>query len=115
MIQESGPITQAVPQFLQNMKEKIDLRYVRMDNAGENKVLENELISMGIDVEYTAPHMPQHKGVTERAISTSISRTSAMMTQAGLSTSMNKTLWGEGMSTAVVVISILTKNEGGTP
>ena len=66
-------------------KYKIKVQRIRMDNAGENKMLvkscdQNE---MGIKFEYTAPGTPQQNGVVERAFVTLIGRGSAMMNHAG--------------------------------
>ena len=51
-------------------KYKIKVQPIRIDNAGENKMLtrccdENE---MGIKFEYTAPGTPQQNGAVERAL-----------------------------------------------
>ena len=55
-------------------KYKIKVQRIRMDNAGENKMLAKSCDhnEMGIKFEYTAPGTPQQNGVVERAIVTLI-------------------------------------------
>ena len=55
-------------------RQKIQVKIIRCDNAGENKVLERESdkIDLGIIFEYTAPGTPQQNGVVERAFVTVI-------------------------------------------
>ena len=55
-------------------KYKIKVQRIRMDNAGENKMLAKSCDhnEMGIKFEYTAPGAPQQNGVVERAIVTLI-------------------------------------------
>ena len=45
-------------------RHRIQVKIIRCDNAGENKVLERELDKneLGIIFEYTAPATPQHNG-----------------------------------------------------
>ena len=53
-------------------RHEIQVRIIRCDNAGENKVLETESDKndLGIIFEYTAPGTPQQNGVVERAFVT---------------------------------------------
>ena len=53
-------------------RHKIQVKIIRCDNAGENKVLERESDKkeLGIIFEYTAPGTPQQNGVVERAFVT---------------------------------------------
>ena len=49
-------------------RHKIQVKIIRCDDSGENKVLERELENneFGIIFEYTAPGTPQQNGVVER-------------------------------------------------
>ena len=49
---------------------KIQVKTIKCDNAGENKVLEieSDKNKLGIIFEYTAPGTPQQNGVVERAL-----------------------------------------------
>ena len=58
--------------WLEELKNqhKIKVQRIRMDNAGENKMLvkscdQNEMV---VKFEYTAPGTPQQNGVVERAL-----------------------------------------------
>ena len=65
-------------------KYKIQVQRIRMDNAGENKMLakSSDQNEMGIKFEYTAPGTPQQNGVVERAFVTLIGSGTAMMNHA---------------------------------
>ena len=60
---------------------KIQVKIIRCDNAGENKVLERESDKkeLGIIFEYTAPGTPQQNGVVECAFVTVMGRERAMI------------------------------------
>ena len=49
-------------------RHEIQVKIIRSDNAGENKVLERESDKNGLGIifEYTAPGTPQQNGVVER-------------------------------------------------
>ena len=55
-----------------NARHEIQVKIIRCDNAGENKVLETESDKndLGIIFEHTAPGTPQQNGVVERAFAT---------------------------------------------
>ena len=71
------------------------VKKVRMDNAGENQTLGNELKEMGIQIEFVAPNTPQQNGVVERAFATCTARGRAMMSAAGLPEGLKGKLWAE--------------------
>ena len=78
-------------------KYKINIQWIRMDSAGENKTLarccnQNE---MGIKFEYTAPGAPQQNGVVEREFVTLIGIGRAMMNHAGFTVKKRKGMWCE--------------------
>ena len=60
---------------------KVSVKYIHLDNAGENQALEREAdkAGFGITFEYKAPGTPQQKGVVERALPTLLGRGRAMM------------------------------------
>ena len=57
-------------------RHKIQVKIIRCDNAGQNKVLErkSDKNELGIIFEYTAPGTPQQNGVVERAFVTVMGR-----------------------------------------
>ena len=83
------------------------VRYVRMDNAGENLALADELREIGVTVEFVAPNTPQQNGVVERAFATCTARGRAMMLNAGLSESLKGKLWAECFSTATTLSNLV--------
>ncbi len=62
-----------------------EIKYMRADNAGENKKYVQELSDeFGITMEYTAPDTPQQNGVVEWQIAVLQQRANAMMIAANL-------------------------------
>ena len=82
-------------------KLKIKVKFIRCDNAGENKKLQEDCLSdgMGIQFEFTAPGTPQQNGRIERKFATIYGRARAMMRHAGLSEKQRQLLWSETVST----------------
>ena len=92
-------------------RHKIQVKIIRCDNAGENKVLEREADKkeLGIILEYTAPGTPQQNGVVERAFVTVMGRARAMMNHAGFTMAMRQQLWCEAAQTATMLDNILVQ------
>ena len=86
-------------------RHKIQVKIIRCDNAGENKVLERESDNneLGIIFEYTAPGTPQQNGVVERAFVTVMGRARAMMNHAGFTMAKRQQLWCEAAQTATML------------
>ena len=78
-----------IPIRIKELKDKygIDIKYVRLDNSGENKSLQKECDkqNLGIIFELTAPGTPQQNSVVERKIPTLMGRSRAMILKAGFS------------------------------
>ena len=53
-------------------KHKVNIKYLRCDNAGENKRFEEEVqkLNYAIKFEYTSANTPQQNGVAERIFAT---------------------------------------------
>ena len=83
-------------------RHEIQVKIIRCDNAGENKVLERESDKneLGIIFEYTAPGTPQQNGVVETAFVTVMGRPRAMMNHAGFTMAKRQQLWCEASQTA---------------
>ena len=75
------------PNWIKELKAKygIDIKYIRLDNSGENKGLKDECAkqNLGIIFEFTAPGTPQQNSVVERKIPTLMGRSRAMMLTVG--------------------------------
>ena len=84
-------------------------RYIRCDNAGENKSLEKQMQKegMGTTFEYTPRHTPQQNGKVERNFATLYGRMRAMMKSAALNSTERAELWTEAASTATKLDNIL--------
>ena len=73
------------------------LQVIRCDNAREYQALSTDLKQRnGVLVEFTTPYTPEQNGVAERLNRTLMTKTRAMLSDAGLPTE----LWGEAMYTA---------------
>ena len=96
-------------------KYKIKVQRIRMDNAGENKMLEksSDQNEMGIKFEYTAPGTPQQNGVVERAFVTLIGNGTAMMNHARFTVKKRQDMWCEAAQTATMLDNVLVQEEGG--
>ena len=75
-------------------QQKIKVKNIHFDNAGENQALEKEAdkAGYGTTFEYTAPGTPQQNGVVERAFLTLLGRGRSMMNPAGFSPWLHKPL-----------------------
>ena len=98
-------------------RHKIQVKIIRCDNAGENKVLESESDNneLGINFEYTAPGTPQQNGVVERAFVTVMGRARAMMNLAGFTMAKRQQLWCEASQTTTLLDNILVQNSAKSP
>jgi len=80
------------------------VKTLRMDNAGENKTLENRMKSsdwkLGVKVEYTAARTPQQNSLAEVGFHTISNRMRAMMKAAHFPKGVRHRLWREVVSTA---------------
>ena len=98
-------------------RHKIQVKIIRCDNAGDNKVLERESDKneLGIIFEYTAPGTPQQNGVVERAFVTVMGRARAMMNHAGFTMAKRQQLWCEAAQTATMLDNILVQDSAKSP
>ena len=76
-----------VSSWLKGLKDKykIQVKFIRCDNAGENKKLEEKCDAEGLGIifEYTASVTPQQNAYVERVFPTLMARARAMMNFAG--------------------------------
>ena len=107
------------PNWIKELKAKygIDIKYVRLDNSGENKGLQDECEkqNLGIIFEFTAPGTPQQNSVVERKIPTLMGRSRAMMLTAGFSQQDKRKFWCEVISTATKLDNIMVRKERTKP
>ena len=83
------------------------VKFVRMDNAGENKLLEkrcdSETWKLGIVFEYTARDTPQQNHLVEIGITTIGKRGRAMMIAANVPEEMKFKLYREAFTCATML------------
>ena len=98
-------------------RHKIQVKIIRCDNDGENKVLERESdkIDLGIIFEYTAPGTPQQNVVVERAFVTGMGRARAVMNHPGFTMANRQQLWCEAAQPAVMLDNILVQESPKSP
>ena len=108
-----------IPIWIKELKAKygIDIKYVRLDNNGENRSLQKECErqNLGIIFQFTAPGTPQQNSVVERKIPTLMGRSRAMMIEAGFSQQDKRKFWCEGISTATKLDNIMVRKERTKP
>ncbi len=86
-------------------KHKKTVKIIRCDNAGENKILEEDCLKdgLGIQFEWTAPGTPQQNGRVERKFATLYGRLRAMMKAVKLPTKIRQGVWAEAARTATLL------------
>ena len=83
--------------FIKDLQQQgISVKYLRCDNAAENKKAEEycTLNQLGVKFEYTAPYTPQQNGVAERKFATLWGRMRAQL-QAVNNTAIRNGCWAE--------------------
>ena len=93
-------------------RHKIQVKIIRCDNGGENKILEKESDKNELEIgfEYTAPGTPQQNGVVERVFVTVMGRSRAMMNHAGFRMAKRQQLWCEAAQTTTLLGNILVQD-----
>jgi transposase InsO family protein len=83
-------------------KHNKTVKYIRCDNAGENKATDTACAKegLGIQFEYTAPGTPQQNGRVERKFTILYGRVQSMMNHANLPLTIRKGVWTEAVATA---------------
>ena len=108
-----------LPTWMKELKAKygIDIKYVRLDNSGENRVLQKACSkqNLGIIFEFTAPGTPQQNSVVERKIPTLMGRSRAMMITAGFDPQEKRKFWCEVISTATKLDNIMVRKDRTKP
>jgi len=110
-LKKKGDLSKIVRELINDLKAKIQktVKYIRCDNAGENKSLEKDAKrdGLGIQFEWTAQGTPQQNGRVERKFKTLYGRVRAMFKEAGLTEEIKNGIWSEGASTATLLENII--------
>ena len=82
---------------------------VRCDDAGQNRVLENQCNEkgMGVTFEYTGPGSPQYNGRVERKYPTLYARVRTMLNAAGVPENIREGVWAEAAKTATEIENLI--------
>ena len=101
--------------WIKELKAKygIDIKYVRLDNSGENRSLQKECDKQNLGI--ILPGTPQQNSVVERKIPTLMGRSRAMMLKAGFSQQDKRKFWCEVISTATKLDNIMVRKERTKP
>jgi hypothetical protein len=95
---DAGPRT---IKFIKELSTKlgigVQVMILRLDNAGENKGLENLCIDGGLNIkfEYISPGSPQYNGRVERKFATLYGKIRSVLNAAKLPEQLRKQLWAE--------------------
>ena len=111
-VKNKSDLKDVVIHLIEELKDKnISVKFVRCDNAGENRSLENECIEkcMKLTFKYTPRDTPQHNGVVERAYQTLYNRVRAMLNGGGFDGKTRNIMWAECASTATLLENIIVK------
>jgi transposase InsO family protein len=101
--------------ILDLVKELKNVKFLRLDNAGENFALEKLCKRQNVDVkfEFSGPMTPQKNGKVERKFQTLYGRIRAMFNDAGIEGNFRTGLWAECESTATYYDNIIEKTSQG--
>ena len=107
-LRNKSELTSKVMPIIEMICEKgYNVKYICMDNAGENKSLAAKVKSLGITVEYVAPNTAQHDGVVERAFVVGASRGCAIISELKLSEDEKKQFWAECFNFAATTSNLI--------
>jgi hypothetical protein len=96
----------------------IDVKYIRCDNAGENKAMKDdpEIKPFGIKFEFYGPRTHQRNGKVERKFQTFYGRIRSMLNCAGLKDELRNKIWAESAMMVTYLSNVMsTKHELKSP
>jgi hypothetical protein len=118
-LKKKSDLSERVMELLKDLKSKhnIKVKFVRCDNAGENKKLEELCLKegLGIQFEFTTPDTPEYNGKVERKFATLYGRVRAMLNSARLTKRLREGLWAEAASTAQQLENALVTDKRDQP
>jgi hypothetical protein len=111
-MRRKGELIKKMMVFVKTLKAKNpeDVKYIRLDNAGENLGLRTDLELEGINtnLEFTSPETPEQNGQVERSFVTLWGRVRAMLNCSGVPQEMRDKLWAEFASTATHLSNVMS-------
>jgi hypothetical protein len=90
-------------------KFKTTVKFIRCDNAGENKALEKACLTVGLGIhfEYTAPGTPQQNGCVKREFAALYGRVCSILNHAGLRQALRHGIWADAADTATFISNVV--------
>ena len=112
----AGTVCTFIKTFQKDHKYKV--KFIRLDNSGENKTLQKEINEVDekltIQFEFTAPYSPQQNGKIERKFSTLWGKVRAMLNCAKLPWNIRNKVWAQCANHATKLENILMVSDFGT-
>ena len=109
---KNGMIEPTCEQFQKWKQSGKQVKYVRLDNAGENKKLQKRCESsdwkLGIKFEYTARATPQQNSLSEVSFATVANRGRALMARANIPMAIRYRIYSEAFKTATLLDGLVT-------
>ena len=92
---------------------KRTVKFLRLDDAGENFALEKacKQLNLGVKFEFSGPRTPQRNGKVERKFQTLYGKIRAMFNDSGIENEIRHGLWAECASTATFYENRITNKE----
>ena len=112
MLKRKKDVVNTMLKFLRSMKSRgTPVKYIRCDNAGENKDLKNKCMDSqdltDIEFEFTPRNSPQFNGRIERKFAIIYGRMRVNYEAARIDKKMRRKLWGEACMTAIDIENML--------
>jgi hypothetical protein len=118
-MKRKGELIDEMIKFIKTMKAKNpeNVKFIRLDNAGENLGLKSriELEGLNVKMEYTSPETPEQNGQVERSFATLWGKVRSMLNRSGVTQELREKLWAECASTATKLNNLVSKKDGKAP
>jgi hypothetical protein len=102
--------------FLRKMKDRgTPVKYIRMDNSGENISLKEQTKDMNVVYELTAPNTPQQNGRVERKFAVLYDCVRSLLNSAKLPDTLQQKCWAEAANHSTDLINGICTASNTTP
>jgi hypothetical protein len=113
-LEKKDELKDKVVELIKELKnENIQMKFLRLDDSGENYALEKECKQQNLTVkfEYSGPRTPQRDGKVERLFQTLYGRIRAMMNDSEIDGEFRDGLWAECASTATYYDNLIINKD----
>jgi hypothetical protein len=118
-MRRKGELIEKMMVFVKTLKAKNpeNVKFIRLDNAGENLGLKTHLELEGIDtnLEFTSPETPEKNGQVEQCFATLWGRVRTMLNCSGVPQETREKLRSECASTATHLSNVMSQKDGRSP